>query len=141
MYIHEGEDLYLAADQQTVVTESDPRAAFVLVARGGSLPDDVAERHGLKARAGAPANKLRVGPGENKSTPGLDVDREDRETAEFDSALVFGTGENKSAEELERPDDAEPGVVTDVEFTPVSAFEEALNEEKPKRRTKKASGE
>jgi hypothetical protein len=116
-YIHEGEDLYLAADQETVVKENDPRAAYVLVVRGGTLPDDIAEKHGLtgaKAKGGAPANKLRVGMVEDK--------------AELQQRTL-APGERLEAGEL--PPDSE---ATDVEFTPAPAFEEALNEEKPKRK-------
>jgi hypothetical protein len=66
-YVHEGDSLYLAADQETVVEEGDSRAAYLLVAEGGTLPDDVAEKHGLKGKAGAPTNKLRAGGNENKA--------------------------------------------------------------------------
>lgn len=46
MYTHHGPMLYLTNDDQ-VVEEGDPRAATVLVADGGQLPDDVAEKYGL----------------------------------------------------------------------------------------------
>src|SRR6185436_4884715 len=108
-YIHEGDSLYLAADQETVVPEGDPRAAYLLVAAGGTLPDDLAEKHGLKGKAGAPANKLRAGGGENKA----------REIQPRDLA----PGEMLEAGEL--PDDSQATV---VEFTPAPAFEEAVQE-------------
>lgn len=114
-YIHEGEDLYLAADQETVVTEGDPRAAFVLVVKGGTLPDDLAEKHGLKAKAG-PANKLRVGVRENKAQI------HPRELA---------PGEMLKAGAL--PTESEATVA----FTPAPALEEAVKEEAPKRKGKK----
>jgi hypothetical protein len=50
MYIHEGPSLYLTADKETMVEEGDPRARYLLVTTGGSLPDDEAKRYGLKAR-------------------------------------------------------------------------------------------
>lgn len=68
-YVHDGPPLYLADDQATVVEEGDPRAAYLLVATGGTLPDAVAKQHGLPRtdEKGAPAkaDKAKV-PRENK---------------------------------------------------------------------------
>ena len=69
-YVHDGPPLYLADDQATIVDAGDPRAAFLLVATGGTLPDDVAKQHGLPRAADAKAapektNKARA-PRENK---------------------------------------------------------------------------
>ena len=73
-YIHEGPPLYLAEDRRTVVEADSLRAAYLLVATGGTLPDDLAKRHGLpreqaaaaesepeKAAASKP-NKAKTGP-------------------------------------------------------------------------------
>lgn len=75
MYTHTGAPLYLAADRATVVPEGDPRAAFLLIATGGQMPDDEAKRYGLdtayekadkdEKQKPAPANKLKT-PTENK---------------------------------------------------------------------------
>ena len=74
-YIHQGPALYLASDQQTIVPADDPRAAFLLIATGGTLPDEVAQRYGLprpaqtegeKAEPSKP-NKAARAPRENKS--------------------------------------------------------------------------
>lgn len=40
--------LYLTADQDTAVEEGDPRAAFLLGREGKEIPDDEAERLGVK---------------------------------------------------------------------------------------------
>lgn len=69
-YVHDGPPLYLADDQVTIVDAGDPRAAYLLVATGGTLPDDVAKQHGLpRAKAEkadtAKANKAKAAP-ENK---------------------------------------------------------------------------
>lgn len=50
-YTHQGPALYLASDQQTIVPADDPRAAFLLIAPGGTLPDEVAQRYGLPQAA------------------------------------------------------------------------------------------
>lgn len=70
MYTHQGPRLYLAADRQTVVSEGDERAAFVLVGPGGQLSDEDAARYGLVAEKAAPpkANKL-ARPRANKAVP------------------------------------------------------------------------
>lgn len=70
MYTHQGPRLYVAADQQTVVQEGDPRAAFLLIAPGQTMSDADAARYGLAAlegEKGAPPrpNKARA-PRENK---------------------------------------------------------------------------
>lgn len=70
MYTHQGPRLYVAADQQTVVQEGDPRAAFLLIAPGQTMSDAEAEHYGLAAlegEKGAPPrpNKVRA-PRENK---------------------------------------------------------------------------
>jgi hypothetical protein len=68
MWTNDGDDLFLTADRSAVVDASDPRAAFLLVARGGQIPIDEAEKYGLtgdatdaKAKA-APENKLKAAP-------------------------------------------------------------------------------
>jgi len=70
MWINDGPSLYLDAKQQAVVPEGDPRASFLLVASGGQLSDEEAEKWGLnkdaKAKA-APANKAKEPP-PNKTT-------------------------------------------------------------------------
>lgn len=73
MYTHQGPRLYVAADQQTVVQEGDPRAAFLLIAPGQTMSDAEAAAYGLVALEGAQGekgtppkpNKARV-PRENK---------------------------------------------------------------------------
>jgi hypothetical protein len=81
MWTNEGEDMYLTADRSAVVDANDPRAAFLLVARGGQIPIDEAEKYGLtgdqsstmtdeptdeptdaKAKPAAPENKLKAAP-------------------------------------------------------------------------------
>jgi len=75
MWINDGPALYLDAKQQEVVKDGDPRASFLLVAAGGQLSDEEAEKWGLlipdkaryeKAKA-APANKAKDAP-PNKTT-------------------------------------------------------------------------
>lgn len=82
-YTHDGPPLYLADDQATIVEAADPRAAYLLVATGGTLPDDMAKRHGLPRpatpaevtdpapepeKAAAPkGNKVRAGTPSNKA--------------------------------------------------------------------------
>jgi hypothetical protein len=67
MYTHEGPRLYLTADRQTVVSEGDARAAFVLVGPGGQLSDEDAARYGLVAQAvaekAAPVKPNKLGRG------------------------------------------------------------------------------
>lgn len=168
MYVHQGPNLYLAADQQTVVEEGDPRAAYVLVVKGGSLPDDVAEKHGLtgeKARA-TPTNKLKIGPGANKGqlqprelAPGEQLEEGElppksqatvAEVVPGVPALDPNTGEAPAIEEEPEGDGIPEGVQedgqglppvaeADVEFTPAPAFEAAVQEEAPKRRGRKTS--
>ena len=78
MYTHEGPDLYLAADQETVVAEGDPRARYVLVVNGAQLSDEDAEKYGLtgeKAKEAAP-NKARTASGENKGRAARGADAE-----------------------------------------------------------------
>lgn len=61
--------LYVTADRATVVPEGDPRAAFLLVAEGGELPESEARRYGLIPEAKEQpkaADKMRPGPPENK---------------------------------------------------------------------------
>lgn len=70
MWTNDGPALYLNADKTKVVEEGDPEAAFLLVASGGQLPEEEAEKYGLtgkKAKAEPPSNKLKQAPGENKS--------------------------------------------------------------------------
>lgn len=80
-YTHDGPPLYLADDQTTVVAADDPRASYLLVAPGGTLPDATAKSYGLpreQAAAADPApesekaaapkgNKLRAGAPSNKA--------------------------------------------------------------------------
>lgn len=72
-YTHDGPPLYLADDQTTVVAADNPRAAYLLIAPGGTLPDTVAARFGLPRPAEAekaatpPPNKLRAGAPSNKA--------------------------------------------------------------------------
>lgn len=70
MWTNDGDDLYLNGDRTKVVAQDDPEAAFLLVASGGQLPLDEAEKYGLtgektKAKP-APDNKAKSAP-ENKS--------------------------------------------------------------------------
>lgn len=67
MYTHHGPMLYLTKDDQ-VVEEGDPRAAFVLVADGGQLPDDVAEKYGLTGEKPA----VTLTPEQEAAAPGDD---------------------------------------------------------------------
>lgn len=67
MWINDGPALYLDAKQQEVVPEGDARAAFLLVAAGGQLSDDEANKWGLlgsesKAKKDAPDNKAKTPP-------------------------------------------------------------------------------
>ncbi len=99
-YVHQGSDLYLAADRETVVDEHDPRAAFVLVVHGGTLPDADAERYGLKSKHSAPANKLKAGAGENKESSFGDggmIEAQPRETL-----LTFPAQDEEAVQE-EKP--------------------------------------
>jgi hypothetical protein len=77
MWTNEGPKLYWDSEKQTVVTEGDSRARWLLVAAGGQLPLEEAERYGLtierkaaaaeeKAKA-AQANKLKANPPANKA--------------------------------------------------------------------------
>lgn len=76
MWTNEGASIWLTADKSLIVPEGDPRAAFLLVAAGGQIPIEEAERYGLagdltappedeKAKAAQP-NKARPAP-DNKS--------------------------------------------------------------------------
>ena len=65
-YKHEGPALYLTADREHVVSEGDPRAAFLLVAEGGTLPDEDVARYKLHDLVGA-ENKLLRPAAENKA--------------------------------------------------------------------------
>lgn len=56
--------LWLTADKDRVVEDGDPAAAFLLGNEGTTVPNDEAERLGIKAKA-APANKQRT-PSQNK---------------------------------------------------------------------------
>jgi hypothetical protein len=51
MWTNDGPNLYVTADQSTVVQENDPRARYLLVATGGQLPIADAERYGLTGGA------------------------------------------------------------------------------------------
>lgn len=66
-YIHQGPALYLASDQQTIVPADDPRAAFLLIAPGGTLPDEVAQRYGLPQAVAQPESEKAEQPKPNKA--------------------------------------------------------------------------
>lgn len=69
MYTHHGPMLYLTNDDQ-VVEEGDPRAAFVLVADGGQLPDDIAAKYNLvEGGAAAAEEKAKPAAAEEKAKP------------------------------------------------------------------------
>lgn len=57
------ERLYLTSDRKAVVSESDPKAAFLLVAKGGELSDKLAAQYGLGKIEAAPE----VDKGENRA--------------------------------------------------------------------------
>lgn len=57
--------LYLNRDKTGVVEEGDPEAAFLLVAEGGELPHEEAEKYGLTTKA-APAETKAVKPRADK---------------------------------------------------------------------------
>jgi len=57
MWTNDGPNLYLTADQSTVVQEDDPRARYLLVAQGGQLPIADAERYSLTGGAAEKATK------------------------------------------------------------------------------------
>lgn len=83
MYVHTGKSLFLTdGPDRKVVEEGQEGAAVLLVADGGTLPDDIAQQYGLtnaqpaeeqpaeegeKAAAPAPENKQRAGAAENKA--------------------------------------------------------------------------
>lgn len=70
MWQNNGPALWLDAKQQNVVPEGDPRAAFLLVGAGGSLPEEEARKWRLddksKAKKSAPANKAKEEAPPNK---------------------------------------------------------------------------
>lgn len=73
MWQNTGPALWLDAKQQNIVPDGDPRASFLLVGAGGSLPEAEARKWGLvkddtdtKAKA-APPNKAKEPP-PNKTT-------------------------------------------------------------------------
>lgn len=85
-YVHpkDAETLCLTQDGR-VVAESDPAAAFVLIAGGGTLSDADARKHGLTAgsrsaavvAAGAEENRKQgAGPKENKLAQPATEDKE-----------------------------------------------------------------
>lgn len=47
-------NLYLTADRERVVEENDPAAAFMFYSKGKEIPDNEAERYGLKPAAVEP---------------------------------------------------------------------------------------
>lgn len=61
-----GERLWLTADQQTVVADGDPAAAFLFAAPGTRVSRDDAERYGLVKTKTKPATKD-AAPAENKA--------------------------------------------------------------------------
>jgi hypothetical protein len=76
MWTNEGPSLYWDSEKQTIVLEGDSRAAWLLVATGGQLPLEEAERYGLtddrkkaaeaEKAAAAKANKAKSAP-DNKA--------------------------------------------------------------------------
>jgi len=74
MWTNDGPNLYWDSEKQHVVEEGDSRARWLLVAEGGQLPLEEAERYGLTAdRKAAAAEKAKAAP-ENKlkQTPPAD---------------------------------------------------------------------
>lgn len=78
MWTNDGPALFWDSEKHQVVTEGDSRAAWLLVAAGGQLPLEEAERYNLtadrkaaaaeeKAKAEAPENKLKQTPSANKA--------------------------------------------------------------------------
>ncbi len=57
MWTNDGPSLYWDSEKQQIVTEGDTRAAWLLVAAGGQLPLEEAERYGLTAERKAAAEK------------------------------------------------------------------------------------
>lgn len=47
MWTNDGDDLYVTDDRSEVVSADDPRAAFLLVAKGGQITIEEAQRYGL----------------------------------------------------------------------------------------------
>lgn len=127
--------LYLDKDGK-VVEANDPNRARLLVAAGNTIPLEEAERLGLagtKVSQGPAENKLRQGPSEDKGS--ALGDDEVQPQADPDVLLTFEgeTGEAAPGEAVQEDGQGLPPVA-EVEFTPSPAFEEALNEEKPKRK-------
>lgn len=51
------ERLYLTADRKKIVKEGDPKAAFLLAAKGQELPDVIARQYGLLKKKKPAVNK------------------------------------------------------------------------------------
>jgi hypothetical protein len=72
MWTNDGPALYWDSEKQTVVLEGDSRAAWLLVADGGQLPLEEAERYGLTAdrkAAVAEAEKAKAAAANKLKTP------------------------------------------------------------------------
>lgn len=54
--------VYVTADRSRVVPETNPDAAYLLVAEGGTLPMDEAERYGLTGSSDPPAEPEKPEP-------------------------------------------------------------------------------
>lgn len=70
MWTNEGPAIWLTANMTETVPEGDPKAAFLLVAAGGQLPLEEAERYGLTSErkaAAEKANKLKADSVPNKA--------------------------------------------------------------------------
>jgi hypothetical protein len=62
--------LYQTADRRRLVEEGDPDAAFLFCALGDEIPDEDAERLGVKAFHGAVENKaMAMGEGPDQPEP------------------------------------------------------------------------
>lgn len=53
--------LYLAADEQTLVEDGDPRSRFLLCTRGGDIPADQVRRLGLELVDGKVQQRVPAG--------------------------------------------------------------------------------
>lgn len=69
-YVHAGPALYLTADRSEVVEEGDERAAFLLVADGGTAPAEDVAKYQLHERAAAAAAKAKPArPNKSRGRP------------------------------------------------------------------------
>lgn len=98
---------YVDESKSIIVEESDPRAAFLLVAKGHELIEAEARRYGLvkgddtmqaKANTGPPENKAQQGPIENKA----------------EDAGNLASDESQSQEPGDEPEDLESHTVIEL---------------------------